>query len=181
MIGNPATVPGRASRITVTMIGVALLLLGVSVMLGWWLKIAPLVQIVPGFTAMVFNTALCFTLAGAALLLPERAHWRQRAQTIIGLTIALLAALILAQDIFGVDLAVDRLFNAEWLHDYRPHPTRMAPNTAVALILGGVSLVLLPLCTRWANHLTLILTMLVAIIGSTALAGYLLNLELLFT
>ncbi len=181
MIGNPATVPGRASRIAVTSIAMALLLLGTSVMLGWWLKIAPLVQIVPGFTAMVFNTALCFTLAGAALLLPERVHWRQRAQTAIGFTIALFAALILAQDIFGVDLAVDHLFDAEWLHDYRPHPTRMAPNTAVALILSGVSLVLLPVRARWANHLTLVLTMLVAVIGSTALVGYLLRLELLFT
>jgi diguanylate cyclase (GGDEF)-like protein/PAS domain S-box-containing protein len=181
MIDNPATVPGRASRIAVTSIAIALLLLGISVMLGWWLKIAPLVQIVPGFTAMVFNTALCFTLAGAALLLPERVHWHQRAQTAIGLTIALFAALILAQDIFGVDLAVDHLFDAAWLHDYRPHPTRMAPNTAVALILGGVSLVLLPVRARWANHLTLVLTMLVAVIGSTALVGYLLRLELLFT
>ncbi|BAV34650.1 diguanylate cyclase [Sulfuricaulis limicola] len=181
MIGNPATVSGRVSRITITTIGVALILLGISVILGWLLKIAPLLQVVPGFAAMVFNTALCFALAGTALLLPERATWRRRAQTTIGIIIASLSALILAQDIFGVDLAIDHLFSAEWLHDYRPHPTRMAPNTAVALILGGISLVLLPVRARWANHLTLILTLLVAVIGGTALVGYLFNLELLFT
>ncbi|HSW52536.1 MAG TPA: hypothetical protein VLG93_04840, partial [Sulfuricaulis sp.] len=164
-----------------TSIAMALLLLGASVMLGWWLKIAPLLQIVPGFAAMVFNTALCFTLAGAALLLPERARWRRRAQTIIGLSIASLAALVLAQHIFGVDLAVDRLFSAEWLHDYRPHPTRMAPNTVLAFILSGACLVLLPVHTRWANRLVLTLVLLVAAIGGTALAGYLFGLELLFT
>lgn len=181
MIGNPATDSGRVSRMVVTMIGVTLILLGVSVMLGWLLKIAPLLQVVPGFAAMVFNTALCFALAGAALLLPERARWRRHAQTAIGIAIASLAALILAQDIFGVDLAVDHLFDAEWLHDYRPHPTRMAPNTALAFILGGTCLILLPLRARWANHLTLILALLMAIIGSTALVGYLLGLDLLFT
>lgn len=181
MIGNPATVSGPASRVTVNVIGVALLVLGTSVMLGWWLKIAPLLQIVPGFASMVFNTALCFILAGTALLLPERANWRQRAQTVIGFTLASFAALILAQDIFGVDLAVDHLFDAGWLHDHRPHPTRMAPNTAVAFMLSGVSLVLLPVRARWANHLTLILALLVAAIGGAALAGYLFGLELLFT
>lgn len=181
MIGNPATESGRVSRMTVTAIGVALILLGVSVMLGWLLKIAPLQQVVPGFAAMVFNTALCYTLAGAALLLPERAPWRRRAQTATGFTIASLAALILAQDIFGVDLAIDHLFSAEWLHDHRPHPTRMAPNTALAFILGGICLILLPFRACWASHLTLILALLMAVIGGMALAGYLLGLDLLFT
>jgi diguanylate cyclase (GGDEF)-like protein/PAS domain S-box-containing protein len=166
---------------TVTIIGAALIVLGVSVMLGWWLKIATLVQIVPGFAAMVFNTALCFALAGAALLLPEHAGWRQRARTAIGFTIALFAALILAQDIFSADFAIDHLFDTAWLHDHHPHPTRMAPNTAIAFILSGACLVLLPVHARWAVRLILILALLVAIIGGTALTGYLLGLELLFT
>ena len=47
-----------------------LALLGGVVMFGWWMQSSPLVRVLPGFTPMVFNTALCFVLAGSALLAP---------------------------------------------------------------------------------------------------------------
>jgi len=50
--------------------GALLVLLGGTVMLGWLLQLSPLVRVLPGFTPMVFNTALCFVLAGGALLMP---------------------------------------------------------------------------------------------------------------
>ena len=51
-------------------VGALLLLLGSIVMAGWWLEVRFLVRILPGYTPMVFNTALCFALAGAVLLVP---------------------------------------------------------------------------------------------------------------
>ena len=50
-------------------VGALLVLLGCTVMLGWWLQLAPLVRVLPGLTPMVFNTALCFVFAGGALAL----------------------------------------------------------------------------------------------------------------
>src|SRR5260221_5435894 len=48
--------------------GALLALLGGVVMFGWWMQSSPLVRVLPGFTPMVFNTALCFVLAGRSLL-----------------------------------------------------------------------------------------------------------------
>src|SRR5260221_645892 len=46
--------------------GTLLALLGGIVILGWWMQFSSLVRVLPGFTPMVFNTALSFVLAGVA-------------------------------------------------------------------------------------------------------------------
>ena len=46
-----------------------LVLIGGTVMLGWAMQLSLLVRVLPGFTPMVFNTALCFVLAA---VVPER-------------------------------------------------------------------------------------------------------------
>ena len=54
-------------------------MLGGLVLLGWALQSAVLVRVLPGFTPMVVNSALSFTLAGGALMLPfsDMARYRQ--------------------------------------------------------------------------------------------------------
>ena len=49
-------------------LGGMLVLLGALVISGWWFSSLTLVRVLPQFTPMVFNTALCFALAGAVLL-----------------------------------------------------------------------------------------------------------------
>ena len=44
-------------------VGALLVLLGGTMMLGWWMQVSLLVRVLPEFTSMVFNTALCFVLA----------------------------------------------------------------------------------------------------------------------
>jgi hypothetical protein len=60
--------------------GALLVLLGALVMLGWWLQIALLVRVLPGYAPMALSTALSFLLAGALLVslrtLPRRARRR---------------------------------------------------------------------------------------------------------
>ena len=46
--------------------------MGALVLVGWVFDVAALKSVVPGLTTMKFNTALCFLLAGAALI------WRDR-------------------------------------------------------------------------------------------------------
>lgn len=182
MTEYPATVSQKTSRITFFSIGAVLLLLGILVMLGWWLKIAPLVQLVPGFAAMVFNTALCFTLLGTALMLAGLSPVRhERAQLLLGGLTVVIAALALSQDLFGIDLGIDRLFNADWLHDEYQHRTRMAPNTALAFILGGATLILIHRGrARWMRIVAQYTALAVGLIGLIGLLGYVLGLEFLF-
>lgn len=140
----PDTASDRPGRLAVCCIpiGAILTALGAVVILGWLLQAPALVRLAPGFAPMVFNTALCFVLLGAVLAVPARAAWRARAQVLAGAAVALFAGLVLAQDLFAVDLGVDHLFSGAWLEDPRPHPTRMAPTTAIAFVLAGVVLVM---------------------------------------
>ena len=62
--------------------GTLLLLLGLTVMAGWLLRLPGVLQILSGQVAMVFSTALCFALAGVALLIPGR--WPTRAYASAG-------------------------------------------------------------------------------------------------
>lgn len=159
-----------------------MVVLGGTVTLGWLLQIPELVRIVPGFAAMAFNTALCFVLMGAALTLADVAPaWRTRAQVLLGgLTVAI-AALVLSQDLFTIDIGIDHLFSAEWLQDERQFHTRMAPNTVLAFILSGATLILLNLGRgRWAGYAVKYLALVVGLIGLTGLLGYVLRLEFLF-
>ena len=161
-------------------IGAVLIVLGAIVILGWLLKIPELVRVVPGFAPMVFNTALCFMLLGAALATASQT-WRQRVQPMLGGFTIAIAVLVLSQDLFSIDVGIDHLFSADWLHDPRPHPTRMAPNTAVAFILSGATLILFNLGRRpWVVNLARYMALAVMLIGLTAVLGYLLKLEFLF-
>ncbi|MBI3562010.1 MAG: PAS domain S-box protein [Gammaproteobacteria bacterium] len=179
----PATTPApRRISLPLIFIASALVILGGGVMLGWLLKIPELVRIVPGFAAMVFNTALCFVLLGSALLCSGLSTApRVRIQVLLaGLTIVI-AALVLAQDLFSIDLGIDRLFSADWLQDTRPHPTRMAPNTAIAFILSGTTVLLLNLGRgQWVGYSVQSLALLITAIGLTGLLGYVLKIEFLF-
>ena len=171
----------RARRLTGGA-GAFLALLGLTVMTGWILHLPGLLQVLPGQVGMVFSTALCFALAGAALLIPGR--WptlRRRGQTALGGLIALAAGAMLVQYLTHTDLGIDlRSFHA-WLSDPNPTPGRMAPNTALAFLLSGVALMLLPRAASPAVLRTIeILAFLVAFIGLTGAVGYALKLEFLY-
>ena len=85
----------RARRITQGA-GTLLVLLGLTVMTGWLLHLPSLIQLLPGQVGMVFSTAICFALAGVALLIPGR--WptlRRRGQTALGGLMVLAAGAML--------------------------------------------------------------------------------------
>ena len=91
--------------------GACLLGLGGMVMLGWLLRSAPLVRIHPDFNPMVFNTALCFALAGGALLAPAAG----RIALALAGALVLLPALVLGEHLFGANLLIDAPDLHRWL------------------------------------------------------------------
>jgi PAS domain S-box-containing protein len=117
--------------------GALVVLLGGLALLGWYLRVAALVQVVPEWPPMARNTAAAMVLAGAALVGLGRGRSRLRLLGVAGLVIG---ALTLAGHAFGIDLRIDHaLLPDPW---FIPGVTslRMAPNTAVALMLVGLGL-----------------------------------------
>src|SRR5258705_2769899 len=162
--------------------GALLALLGGVVMVGWWMQSSPLVRVLPGFTPMVFNTALCFVLAGSALLTPVSDAVRyRRVTTAIGGVLAIIAALVLAEQLLQTNLGIDWTPLHVWLNDSNPNAARMSSGTACGFLMSGAVLILATRVRRpWVGTVVRLLTLGVGAIGALGLAGYLVSASLLF-
>lgn len=88
--------------------GVATLVLGLIVLLGWYTDNRTLIQVVPTFVPTQYNTALGFVFSGAALLCLLLG--RLRLARIAGCLVLLVGGLTLVEYITGVNLGIDELF-----------------------------------------------------------------------
>jgi two-component system, sensor histidine kinase and response regulator len=162
--------------------GALLALLGGAAMLGWWLQLSSLVRVVPEYSPMVFNAALCFVLAGSALLTPFSVAVRhRRITTVLGGTLVTIAALVLAEHLLGLDLGIDWTALHAWLPDSNPKPGRMSAGTATAFLMSGAVLIFATRVRRpWVGIAVRLMTLGVGAIGVLGLAGYLVNAPLIF-
>ena len=164
-------------------VGALLVLLGGTVMLGWWMQLSPLVRVLPGFTPMVFNTALCFVLAGGALLAPfSDPGLYRKVTTVFGGTLVLVASLILAEHLLRTSLGIDWPSLHAWVYDSGwKEPGRTSAGTAAGFLMGGAVLILATRVRRpWIGTAVRLLTFAVGAIGVLGLAGYLVSAPLLF-
>jgi len=151
----------------------------VLAMLGWVVRVPWMVQVIPGTTAMVFSNALClFLLAIALILTTLQRRWCKPVQTVIGIGVLLVGVTVLAQYRFDLALPLDLAGMHTWLND---NPGRMAPNTALAHALAGLT-VLLSIYVRpgFFAVTALIGAFAVTMLGITGLVGYRLRPELLY-
>jgi len=162
--------------------GALLVLLGGTVMLGWLLQLSPLVRVLPGFTPMVFNTALCFVLAGGALLMPvSDAQRHQRVTAVLGGALVTVATLVLAEHVLHLNVGIDWAPLHAWLRDSNPNPGRMSAGTASGFLMSGAVLILASRVRRpWMGRAVRLLTLGVGTVGVLGLAGYLVSAPLLF-
>ena len=155
----------------------ATLLLGLVVLFGWYTGNRTLVQILPQFVPMQYNTALGFVLSGGALL--GLALGRTRPGIAAGAAAAGIGALTLFQYVAGVDLGIDELLMDHNVTTETSSPGRMAPNTALCFILVGLAAALSP--TGWTPRrrslLRVVLGSLAFGLSAVALSGYLTGLE----
>ena len=151
-------------------------------MSGWLLQVRELVEFRAGLVAMELNTALCFMLAGTALLLPALLRRPMPVlQNVIGSAMICLCTLVLAEHAFDRDLGIDWAFLHGWLRDGNIRPGRLAPNTALGFILAGACLILnARIASKAQERLFQILIFCVATVGLTGLVGYALEPEQLF-
>lgn len=163
-------------------IGWALVALAGLAIAGWLTQTPRLVQLRPGWVGMVFNTALCFGLAGLALAVPERhAHLRRRVQIGVGIFLIACSSAVFAQDLLGRDFGIDWPALHTWLADPNPHPGRMAPNTSLGFVLAGAVFIALNARGTVRYGAVQVMTYLLLVLSLLSLVGYGLKLELLYS
>lgn len=158
----------------------AVALLAVSVMLGWWLDVQLLKSVVPGLTTMKFNTALCFLCSAVSLWWRGAIHPSRPARVGALLLIAVvvcIAAGTLFEYSFRTNIGLDEFFIYDREHAGTSYPPgRLAPATALCFLLFAAALLTLNRLPALSQSLTLAM-FLVAVIG---LIGYLYNLPTLY-
>jgi len=123
--------------------GAVCVLLACVVMLGWFTQQRAIIQILPGFAPMQFNTALCFALIGMGLMLSSVEHRALAAA--LGCIAATIGFMTLTEYIFDINLGIDEYFVAHYIMDATSHPGRMAPNTALSFSIAGSALLIMSL------------------------------------
>ena len=180
---NPARTPPRAgNKLAGAAIGAALALLGGSVAAGWILRVTALVQILPGLTPMVLNTAVCFVLSGVSLMVAALRPDRLHAVRVLSAGLLALAAAVTLQYFAGADFGIDAPALHRWLpSDNNPHPGRMSAFTGLAFIVASLAMLLATGPSRpRVDSLALALAGLTGVIGTLALVGYLFELHLVY-
>ena len=154
-----------------------LLALGLTVIWGWYIGSARLIQIHPQFVPMQFNTALGFGLIGLAIL--SATNNRRKFIKYIGIGLVLLGGLTLVQHIWGINLSIDELLMKHYITIGTSQPGRMAPNTALNFLLSGLAIFTMSTKKLSLNQLLVgsFLGTVIMGLGSVAFLGYLSNVE----
>ncbi|HCC53992.1 MAG TPA: hypothetical protein DEQ20_03575 [Desulfobulbaceae bacterium] len=131
-------------RITFTT-GALTILAGILVILGWIFDITLLKSLLPDWVSMKVNAAVCFILAGTALIFscqPAGSQLRVTAR-VPALFCGLIGLLTLSEYLFSWNPGFDQWLIAEPANTVgTSRPGRMAPDTATCFILLAASLVL---------------------------------------
>ncbi len=153
------------------------ILLGVVVLVGWHTHNVTLIQVLPTFVPMQYNTALGFLVCGLGLLLAVRAS--AKGALAFGALAAMVGILTLIEYVFGVELGIDQLLMEHYITVATSNPGRMAPNTALCFSLTGFALLLSAIAQSHQRAVVAIsvLGSLVFGLGIIAFAGYAMGLE----
>lgn len=113
------------------------LLVSILVCIAWFLKIDPILQLIPGRAPMQFNTALLFAFCALSVYTQQLSS--KIPSVIINSAIAIISALTISQYFHRFDFRLDELFINSHLLDRTSHPGRMAVNTGLSFLLFAAS------------------------------------------
>lgn len=145
---------------------------------GWCFGFEFLKNIVPGTIAMKASTASALILLGASLLLllePEGKPRRRRVGIACAVGGGMIGLAFLSEYVLNRNLGIDELPFRDGAGRAAgvPHPGRLAPTTAVSLVLVGVALATLDRRQSRSWRPSELLVMPVALIATMSLIGYL--------
>ncbi len=154
------------------------ILLGSVVIVGWQTGNKVLIQVLPLFVPMQYNTALGFVLCGSGMILGILFNNRYVSPA-IGLLVILLGGLTLLEYISGLNIGIDELFMKHDIVVKTSQPGRMAPNTATCFILFGI-IISFPFFTSMSALESLYKSVLASLVfgfSVVALSGYMTHIE----
>ncbi|AGA33668.1 diguanylate cyclase/phosphodiesterase (GGDEF & EAL domains) with PAS/PAC sensor(s) [Thioalkalivibrio nitratireducens DSM 14787] len=157
--------------------GAVVALFGLAVMLAWHAGYPGLLPWQADLVPVHYNTALALFLVGGGLMLLLVGVARGAA--VAGVAVLALGALTLSQYLFSVDIGIDQRIVGAPSMPATSHPGRMAPNTALGLMLTGLALALPALLGRGRVLLSILGSAGVIVfgLGLVALAGDAMRLE----
>ncbi len=149
-------------------------ILGLMVLFGWYTHNITLIQVLPAFVPMQYNTALGFLLCSSGIL--SQAFEHKRLAMAFGGTGAALGFLTLMQYVSGADFGIDQVVMKHYITVETSHPGRMAPNTALCFSLSGLALVIMNKISK-RFYISGVLGSIIMALGTIALAGYISKIE----
>jgi PAS domain S-box-containing protein len=164
--------PRGAAALVAAASGASVAALGGLVVAGWLTVALALIQVLPGFPPMQYNTALGFMICGAALL--AAALDLRRPTALLGSLAAVIGLATLFEYLLHANFGIDDLLVETYVLTGVSDPGRMAPNSTLALSLIGLALLglsLRPKATVWDVWPALLGSIVIAI-GTAALVGY---------
>ncbi len=144
------------------------LLVAVSVMMGWIFEIPVLLSIHVRLHPIQFNTALCFVVV--ACLLGTLDSPKRKLTSMLLIMLVFIPSLIIVQSLFHVDLGIDQLFIESFLPSQLPG--RMSTLTAVCFLLFALARFLLDHPSRSAPILLILMVTSVSLLTLSTLAIY---------
>lgn len=152
-------------------------LLGTSVIYGWFTENVGLIQVMPSFVPMQFNTALGFVFCSVGLF--SHLHRFHKFTLFCSVFLTSLGFLTLCEYVFNTSLGIDEVLMTHYIDVNSSHPGRMAPNTALCFFWSGFVLLLLSVknISSVSNIAVFIIGYLIASLGSVSLIGYFANIE----
>ncbi len=168
------------ARIMQIAIGIILLTLGLTVMIGWHTENFTLIRVFPAFMPMFYNTAICFAVSGTIILL-SAVNFR-RLPIILSAFVLLTGTATLIEYAAQTDFGIDQLLMHYYMDLSGSHPGRMALNTAICFTFSGMAF-LLSLRKRpqiqgaddTQTDIIGTLAVLIFVTGTAALTGYLMG------
>jgi diguanylate cyclase (GGDEF)-like protein len=164
-------------RLGLTLLAWAVLLTSVVVIVvGWGIDVAAVRSVFPGAVGMKFQTAAGLAAAAAALLLltPGSTGTRRRAGLALAALPAVLAVVVLAEYIFGVNVGTDELAFIDHAGRARgiAHPGRFAPTTGACFLMLTGALLTLHRGRRWRWRPTELFALPMGIVAFMSVIGY---------
>ncbi len=161
----------RITEIIQTVASITIFLLGSFVLTGWFTHNRSLIQILPTFVPMQFNTALGFLLCGIALFLSIRRY--KKAAILLSIIIFAIGGLTLAEYIFGTNFGIDQMFMRHYINIKTSHPGRMAPNTALCFVLSSIAIFVYKFDFKFPSIASVSIGAVITGLGFLSLFGYL--------
>lgn len=159
------------------------IVLPLGILLSWANGIPLLSELPSSLHTIKPNTAVATLLCGMALLLQIHAPLspiRRHIATLCAGIACFLAIATLSEYLLSIDLGIDRWSLSVPDAEPDPQPWRMAPHTAVALLMLGISLFRLDRASVSRHNASQYGALLGGIIGGVALVGYLYGVQSLY-